>query len=182
MSVQPPEALRSKTWIYFPETNCPFYRVTVFSNYADANVPTPGSTWSLMCEVSESAHRPVEQQDLVDNVVYGALATGLVQDRRQIVSRWSYRAAHGYPVPGLRRDEALARLIPEFERFDVYARGRFGLWKYEVSNQDHSFMQGVEIVERILNGQTELTSIDADLANGQKHPWPFDHWRRTSSG
>ena len=54
---QPPETLQSKNWIYFPESNCPFYRVTVFSNYAEANVPMPGSTWSLMCEVSESSYR-----------------------------------------------------------------------------------------------------------------------------
>lgn len=182
MSGQPPETLASKNWIYFPESNCPFYRVTVFSNYADANVPTPGSTWSLMCEVSESRHRPVNQQSLVDSVINGALATGLVKDPRQIVSRWSYRADFGYPVPGLQRDETLARLIPEFERFGVYSRGRFGLWKYEVSNQDHSFMQGVEVVERIVSGQRELTSVDPDAANSKKHPWPFDLRNLTSAG
>lgn len=39
----------------------------------------------------------------------------------------------------------------------VYSRGRFGDWKYEVGNMDHSFMQGVEIAERILTGKTEIT-------------------------
>ena len=179
---QPPETLRSKNWIYFPESNCPFYRVTVFSNYAEANVPTPGSTWSLMCEVSESGYRPVNQQSLIDSVVDGAVATGLVKDARQILSRWSYRAAYGYPVPGLQRDAALAQLLPEFERFGVYSRGRFGLWRYEVSNQDHSFMQGVEIVERIVSGRPEITASDADAANCKKHPWPFELWKLTSAG
>ena len=131
-------------------------------------MPTPGSTWSLMCEVSESRYRPVNQQSLIDSVVDGAVATGLVKDARQILSRWSYRAAYGYPVPGLERDAALAQLLPEFERFGVYSRGRFGLWKYEVSNQDHSFMQGVELVERIVNGRREITSSNADVVNCQK--------------
>jgi protoporphyrinogen oxidase len=176
---QPPETLRSKTWIYFPESNCPFYRVTVFSNYAEANVPAPGSTWSLMCEVSESDYRIVNQQSLIDSVVEGAVATGLVKDTRQILARWSYRAAYGYPVPGLERDAALAQLLPEFERFGVYSRGRFGLWKYEVSNQDHSFMQGVEIVERIVSDRREITSSDADVVNCKKHPWPFELWKLT---
>ena len=176
MTGQPPESLRTKSWIYFPESNCPFYRVTVFSNYAEANVPTPGSTWSLMCEVSESAHRSVNHASLVDSVVDGAVATGLVTDPRQIVSRWSYQAAYGYPVPGLHRDETLARLLPEFEQHGIYSRGRFGLWKYEVSNQDHSFMQGVEIAERLVAGRQELTSVDADAINSKKHPWPFEMW------
>jgi hypothetical protein len=39
----------------------------------------------------------------------------------------------------------------------VYSRGRFGAWKYEVGNMDHSFMQGVEVVERIFTGKTEIT-------------------------
>jgi len=176
MKGQPPESLRTKNWIYFPESNCPFYRVTIFSNYAQANVPAPRSTWSLMCEVSESSYQPINQQSLIEWVIDGALATELIKDARQILSRWSYRAAYGYPVPGLERDAALACLLPEFERFGVYPRGRFGLWKYEVSNQDHSFMQGVEVIERIVSGRPEITAKDADFVNSTKHPWPFAVW------
>lgn len=176
MAGRPPEALCEKSWIYFPEANCPFYRVTVFSNYAEANVPAPGRTWSLMFEVSESRFRPVDQHSLINSVVDGAVATGLVKDVGQIMSRWSYRAPYGYPVPGLHRDAALARLLPYFERFGVYPRGRFGLWKYEVSNQDHSFMQGVEAIERIFRGRSEITSLDANFVNGKKHPWPYERW------
>jgi protoporphyrinogen oxidase len=175
---QPPEALRTKNWIYFPETNCPFYRATIFSNYAEANVPSPGSTWSLMCEVSESSYQPINRQSLTESVIEGVLATGLVEDARQILSRWSHRAAYGYPVPGLERDAALARLLTEFERFGVYTRGRFGLWKYEVSNQDHSFMQGVEVIERVVSGRPEITATDANLVNSKKHLWPFELWQQ----
>jgi hypothetical protein len=145
-------------------------------------VPEPGSTWSLMCEVSESGYRAVDQQSLIDTVVNGAIATGLMKDARKILTRWSYRAPYGYPVPGLQRDAALAQLLPEFERFGVYSRGRFGLWKYEVSNQDHSFMQGVEIIERMVSGRREITSLDAEVVNSKKHPWPFELWRQTSAG
>lgn len=172
----PREELKTKCWMYFPEDNCPFYRVTVFSNYSPNNVPDITKHWSLMAEVSESPFKPVDASTLVEDVIQGALNTRLIADRRDVVSTWSYRARYGYPTPGLHRDDALAEIIPFFEQHDVYSRGRFGLWKYEVSNQDHSFMQGVELVERLLSGRPEITAVDANQANAIKHPWPFQRW------
>jgi protoporphyrinogen oxidase len=32
--------LEKKCWLYYPEDNCPFYRCTVFSNYASLNCPS----------------------------------------------------------------------------------------------------------------------------------------------
>jgi protoporphyrinogen oxidase len=172
----PPPHLRTKCWIYFPEDNCPFYRVTVFSNYSPANVPDSRGNWSLMAEVSESPHKPVDPAQLPEQVIEGLLATRLIERRDDIVSRWQYRAAYGYPTPSLERDAALAEIIPFFEAHGVYPRGRFGLWKYEVSNQDHSFMQGVELVERLLHGRPEITAQNPQVANGGKHAWPFAQW------
>jgi protoporphyrinogen oxidase len=171
---KPPENLRTKCWMYFPENDCPFYRVTVFSNYSPNNVPDIKTNWSLMAEVSESSHKPVDQSRLMEQVIEGLLATRLIERREDIVSTWKYRAGYGYPTPGLERDAALAEMLPFFESKSIYSRGRFGLWKYEVSNQDHSFMQGVEIVERLLNGRAEVTAQNPSLANSKKHPWPFE--------
>src|SRR5207247_5823176 len=59
------------------------------------------------------------------------------------------RAHYGYPTPALGRDAALNAIHPELEKIDIYSRGRFGGWKYEISNQDHSLMQGVELVNKL---------------------------------
>jgi hypothetical protein len=48
----------------------------------------------------------------------------------------------------------------------VYSRGRFGSWRYEISNQDHAFMQGVEVVRRILFDLHEETFGNAGTVNG----------------
>lgn len=177
----PPPELATKCWMYFPEENCPFYRVTVFSNYSPNNVPDITRHWSLMCEVSESPEKPVNQAALMEEVIQGALNTRLIRDREEIASTWSFRAGYGYPTPGLHRDEALAEILPVFESQGVFPRGRFGLWKYEVSNQDHSFMQGVEVVERLVNGREEITAFDPNHANSRKHPWPYARWQEAAA-
>lgn len=171
----PPEHLRTKCWVYFPEDNCPFYRVTVFSNYSPHNTPPDGEYWSLMAEVAESPFKPVDLSTLEYAVIEGLLATKLMPRREDIVSRWRYRANHGYPTPARERDAALSEITPQLEALGIYSRGRFGAWKYEISNQDHSFMQGVEWVERVLHAKPEVTLNQADRVNAAKQPWPYDH-------
>jgi hypothetical protein len=51
----------------------------------------------------------------------------------------------------------LGQVLPQLEQSSILSRGRFGAWRYEVSNQDHSSLQGVEAVDRILLGITETT-------------------------
>ena len=67
----------------------------------------------------------------------------------------------------------LVEIVPFFQQHGIYPRGRFGLWKYEVSNRDHAFMQGVEVVEHLLNNKAEITAANPSLANSKWHSWPF---------
>ncbi len=178
---QPPAHLAGRSWIYFPEADCPFYRATVFSRYAAANVPDPARNWSLMLEVSESPDKAVDADAVVREVEDGLLATGLVGSRAEIVSRWHTRLEYGYPTPSLGRDEALGVLLPVLERRGIFSRGRFGAWKYEVSNQDHSLMQGVEVVDRLLAGRPEPTLCNPAAVNApgkRLHPLAASDLRR----
>lgn len=153
----PPDHLRSKCWIYFPENNCPFYRVTVFSNYSPNNVPDIDCQWSLMCEVSESPVKKLNHDGVVQDVIQGALNTGLIRDRSEIDHTWYQFEAKGYPVPSLNRDPVVVPALKRLEQSKIFSRGRFGGWKYEVGNMDHSFMQGVELVDTLLCGAEEVT-------------------------
>jgi len=163
----PPEQLAQKCWMYFPDENVPFYRVTVFSNYAPSNVPLPGSQWSLLCEISESNKKPVNHSKVIDETVSGLRSVGLINGTDQIVSNWTTFLPYGYPTPFLGRDELLADIEPDLRSMGIYSRGRFGGWKYEVSNQDHSVMQGVEAVNHILMGQEEITYFSPEIVNGR---------------
>ena len=165
----PPEHLSTKCWMYFPEDNCPFYRVTVFSNYSPNNVPDIETQWSLMCEVSESPAKAVDHERIVEDVIDGALNTKLLSDRSEIDHTWYHFVKKGYPTPGLNRNASLFPLIAELEEMGIYSRGRFGAWRYEVGNMDHSFMQGVEFVNRMLGTGEELTLWYPQIVNSP-HP------------
>jgi protoporphyrinogen oxidase len=166
-----PDPLATKCWMYFPEPNCPFYRVTHFSHYAPANVPQPSRQWSLMAEVAESPRRPLVRHDVVADTIDGLLATGLVDARSQVHHTWHQRLEYGYPVPSLHRDRALQRVLPALASRGVLSRGRFGAWMYEVSNQDHSFAQGVEAVDHWMSGGEEETLSAPERVN-RRRPRP----------
>lgn len=166
-----PPHLREKNWIYFPEANCPFYRVTVFSNYSPNNVPS-SDAWSLMAEVSESEVKPVDRARVVESVIAGMRVTGLLAPDSRIASRWHTTLPYGYPVPTVDRDQILEAVLPALESVGVYSRGRFGAWKYEVANQDHSFMQGWECIDRICAGagpEAEPTLTNPEAVNSKSH-------------
>lgn len=161
-----PPHLKTKCWMYFPEDDCPFYRATVFSNYSPNNVPDSTKYWSLMLEVAESTYKPVNKKTVVEDVIRGLINTKLIESKKNIVSTWYHYESYGYPTPSLHRDTALA-ILPNLDARQVYSRGRFGAWKYEVSNQDHSLMQGVEVADRIVSGKKEVTVWHPEIVNNK---------------
>ena len=149
----------TKSWMYFPEDNCPFYRVTYLSNYSPFMTPDKDRYYSLLCETSTSPAKPVNKDTIVQDTIEGLINAGLISrdETRDIVSTWHYHADYSYPTPSVDRDEVLSILIPWLESKSIYSRGRFGMWKYEVANTDHTLMQGVELVNRLLLGEKETT-------------------------
>ena len=147
-----------KCWMYFPEDNSPFYRVTYFSNYSPNNVPDVRSHHSLVCEVS---CQPSELDDVahtaVESTLDGLIASDLItpQDVNDLVSTRVIKLSHSYPVPTIDRNKHLRTVFEFFESHNILSRGRFGGWRYEIGNTDHSFMQGKEAIDRILLGRPE---------------------------
>ena len=96
---------------------------------------------------------------IVDDTIRGLVNAGMIkeEDRNDIVDTWVFHAKYSYPTPSVERDAILSQAIPFLEKHDIYSRGRFGMWKYEVSNTDHSLMQGVELVNKWFLNETEST-------------------------
>jgi UDP-galactopyranose mutase len=150
-----------KCWMYYPESNCPFYRLTYLSNYSPEVVPDAATHYSLLAEISRSEFKPVDKCTVIDETVQGMVNTRMISesDRDDIVDTHVIDRDYTYPIPSLERDKALATVHPWLESNDIFSRGRFGAWRYEVGNMDHSVAQGVEWVNRIVYGDAanELT-------------------------
>lgn len=122
-----------------------------------------------MLEVSESTLKPVDTPNMLRDCIQGLLNTEMLKPDDEIVSTYHRRFDHGYPTPSLEREGVLTQLLPKLEDKGIYSRGRFGSWRYEVGNQDHSFMLGVEAADHIVNGATELTLNYPDFVNGRQN-------------
>jgi hypothetical protein len=122
-----------------------------------------------MLEVSESSMKPVDQANLLKDSIQGLINTQMIKPEDEIVSTYHRRFDHGYPTPSLEREGVLKELLPKLQAKDIFSRGRFGSWRYEVGNQDHSFMLGVEAADHIVNGAVELTLNYPDFVNGRQN-------------
>jgi UDP-galactopyranose mutase len=150
----------TKNWIYFPEPDVPFYRVTYLSNYSPYITPEPDQTLFLT-ETSRSPFKPSDEETIVEDTIRGLISTGLMaeDERDRIVTTWLCSPSMSYPVPSVDRDAALGLVQPWLRNQDIWSRGRFGAWLYEIGNMDQSCMQGVEWVDHVLSGEPETVWI-----------------------
>ena len=58
-------------------------------------------------------------------------------------------------MPTLRRDQALETIQAWLMERDVYSRGRFGSWRYEIGNMDHAVKMGVDVARLVVEERPE---------------------------
>ncbi len=149
-----------RCWIYFTDSAMPCYRATYFSHYSPFNVPNGDieNYSSLMCEMSFRVGETPDPEKVLDQVTAGLIRAKMLEesDRARVVSRYHRVVGYSYPIPTLGRDRALGVLQPALLEKGIYSRGRFGAWRYEIGNMDHSVMMGVEAANNIVAGEEEL--------------------------
>ncbi|KAK9815579.1 hypothetical protein WJX72_006193 [[Myrmecia] bisecta] len=176
---------RTTVFSHYAKKNCPEDSAKLRTLcLGDASAPPDsqaeeGPYWSLMFEVSESYCKPVNMEAvalagatwpaIVKDTLIGALNTKLISAQDQVVSVYHRRLEHGYPTPSVGRDAVLTEALPFLRQHGIWSRGRFGSYKYEVGNQDHSLMLGVECADNVLFGGKELTLSHPNIVNAKKN-------------
>ena len=106
----------------------------------------------------------------------------MLPEKASVASVWDKRLEYGYPVPYVERNMHVHAADEALRRHGIWSRGRFGSWKYEVGNQDHSCMLGYDAVDNMLfqgtasAGGIEPTFNRPNYVNGifRKYDRDFD--------
>jgi protoporphyrinogen oxidase len=146
-----------RCWLYFPGDEAPFYRATNFAKYSPHNVPG-AAVDRYSSYLTETAHRPADGPDtseLEREVLDGLVATGLAQAGHRVASIETIPVEYAYPVPTLERDAALETIQSWLQQHNIFSRGRFGSWRYEIGNMDHAVKMGIDLARLLLEGRPE---------------------------
>jgi len=152
----------------------------VLSNFSPQMVAKPFQQWSLLIEVSESKHHPVPRSraKLRALVKEGLVKSGMLPEGAKVVAMWDKRLEYGYPVPYVERNMHVHEADRALRSLGIWSRGRFGSWKYEVGNQDHSCFLGIDAVDSMLFGGSaagrEATFNVPNKVNVQYRKYDFD--------
>jgi protoporphyrinogen oxidase len=146
-----------RSWLYFPAQDIPFYRATNFGAYAAANLPhaDPSRYSSWMTEVSLIGGTLPDPDALVDECDLALRRCDVVPAEAERISGHIELIPYAYPVPTTDRDAALKVIQPWLERHEIFSRGRFGTWRYEIGNMDHAVTMGQDIARRLTLGAPE---------------------------
>jgi protoporphyrinogen oxidase len=142
-----------KSWLYFPQDNAPFYRATNFAKYSPANVPDADTSryCAYMTEISYSPYKKTPRDGLEERVEAGLRAAGVVEGEPTVASMYVIDSEYAYPVPTLKRNDALKTIQPWLMDQNILSRGRFGSWKYEIGNMDHAVKMGLDAARLIVD-------------------------------
>jgi UDP-galactopyranose mutase len=147
--------LTRKHWIYFPEPDYSFFRISFPMNFAPNMVP-PGTS-SIACEIAYSADRKIDRAGIVDQVVADLRRANVLSASDVVVFQDVMDIKYAYVLFDRERKPAV-RLIHEYLRAnDVYPCGRYGEWAYLWSD------------EAILSGRhaAQMLQRKLDLVRGQ---------------
>uniref|UniRef100_A0A914N5A4 Amine oxidase domain-containing protein n=1 Tax=Meloidogyne incognita TaxID=6306 RepID=A0A914N5A4_MELIC len=162
--------VKKLSWAYYPRKEILFYRCTIISNFSSELIPKCSSSsssssdlienknnnqfWSILCEIGQSSDKelPLEKEQknkIFDKIILDLISVGIINKKENICSKWIKCLPFGYPIPTKERDFVLKECHKYLEKLQIYSRGRFGGWKYELSNQDVCFQIGIELIDKI---------------------------------
>ncbi|KAH7730301.1 UDP-galactopyranose mutase [Aphelenchoides avenae] len=137
------------SWAYYPRPETVLYRCTVLSNFSPELTPDPERFWSVLCEIGMRPADEVDEARILQRTKEDLIKVGILESTELVYSHWMHVLPYGYPIPTLGREEELERCQAAFNRHRIYSCGRFGGWKYEISNQDHSFEAGRTLIDAL---------------------------------
>jgi UDP-galactopyranose mutase len=138
------ENISENHWVYFPEPEFEFHRISFPANFSDSVAPTGMS--SIMVEISESSSRPIERHCLVERTIAQLVRTNVLQAADTIVYQKIIEIDPAYVIYDKDHEESTHRIHDYLHSIGIISCGRFGEWKY--LNMDQTIMSGKRAAEQ----------------------------------
>lgn len=133
--------------VYVADPCIPFHKAVVNSN--SSPWLRERGVFGVQAEVTFSRHKPVRTGDLVERVLDGLRAIGLVEPDEEPIANDLRVVEMAYPVATHGWTEARQRIVDVYRAHDVHCAGRFAEWRY--INSDEAVRRGMQVAEA-LNG------------------------------
>jgi len=145
LGVARPQIADGAHWVYFPDSDAPFYRVGFPSNFSPTVAPPSHS--SMYVEFGLAKTETFEPERLEVEALAALRREGILEEDDRIVARDWIRIDPGYVIFDRARQIAMARLVPELAKQGIHAIGRYGAWTY--SYMERALLDGLELAEQL---------------------------------
>jgi protoporphyrinogen oxidase len=133
-----------KHWIYFPESDFPFYRVGFPHNFAQGAVPEGCS--SLYGEFSYINKTKTFNRERLKKSLAATKKLFKIENK-DIVTEKIIQISHAYVIYDFWREKHLTKLLKRLQEHDLHSIGRYGAWKY--SSMQEAVLDGKKIAEEL---------------------------------
>jgi len=133
-------------WVYYPEDDYIFHRISFPMNFAESNAPKGKS--SITAEISSSRYKKVNYNTLIDDTIRALKKAEVLQDDDEILVKDILTLSPAYVIYTFNHHENVAQIHEFLEQNDIYSCGRFGEWEY--LNMDDAILSGKKVVEKLL--------------------------------
>lgn len=134
-----------KHWIYFPESQYPFYRLGFPHNFSNTMAPIGHS--SLYGEFAYIKQNKQEKQLLLDQSLRATKKILDISDA-DIITTKILDIKHAYVLYTFWREKNLPQLLDHLKTMHIHSVGRYGAWKY--SSMQEAILDGKMVSEEIL--------------------------------
>ena len=125
--------LTEKHWIYFPEDDYIFFRISFPMNKAMNMVP-PGKS-SILAEISYGNGQMVDRKTIEEQVVSDLCRSGVLRDEKDVIFSDLHDIPYAYIIYDQNRKPAVRTIHDYLKKHDLYPCGRYGQWGYLWSDE-----------------------------------------------
>ncbi len=139
------DQLSDKHWIYFPESQYPFYRIGFAHNFSSHM--TPKGCSSLYGEIAYIKQSEQWKRRMLAKALKKTKQLLSIQEN-DLVTQKILDISHAYVIYDHWRERHLPKLLNSLEQADIYSIGRYGAWKY--CSMQETLLDGKQLADRLL--------------------------------